>query len=214
MYPLKLRATLVATLALFLSLSFANASSILRNDLLKIEAVDLVEKIGKELREKSGVHTYVIATNEHFPVGFNLVNYTQKYESNLSAPYVVYLFAPYASITKNAPIRGRVGIIPSSSEVSDLYDYEEVRDAGVDIIAVKDSNSDEDKFNIGVVQALSVLADNIASHKGVELETTIKDEMGTMVMILRIIVYSGTAVLLWIFMIRPRWQRRRDGKTE
>ena len=30
---------------------------------------------------KTGVNAYVIATNEHFPVGYNLVEYSKKYES-------------------------------------------------------------------------------------------------------------------------------------
>jgi hypothetical protein len=202
----------------FVILSYALLSQVLyathtlRNDLLKIEAVKIIDEIGKELKDKTGINAYVIATNEHFPEKFNLVNYSKEYEGNMSKPYVVYIFSPYALITKKSKARGRVGIIPSSDEVRSLYDYDEVRDAGINIIAIKDSNTDEDKFNIGVLQAYSVLADNIAKNKGVKLTKTIPDEMGTMVMILRILIYSGTAVLFWIFILRPYWSRRRDGK--
>ena len=124
----------------------------------------------------------------------------------------MFIFAPYATITKKSEARGRVGIIPSSQSVKELYNYNDVRDAGINIVAIKDSNTDEDKFNIGVLQAYSVLADNIASSKGVKLEKTIPDEMGTMVTILRILVYTGTAILLWIFVFRSLWIRMRHGK--
>lgn len=191
---------------------YLNATPILKNDLLKIEVVELIEKIAKELVEKTGVSAYVIATNEHFPEGFNLVEYSKQYEAKLSKPYVLYIFAPYAIITEKSGARGRVGIIPSSSSVRKLYNHEEVRDAGIDIIAIKDSNSVEDKFNIGVLQAYSVLADNIAESKGVVLTQTIPNEMGTMVLILRIFIYAGTAVLFWIFVLRPFWIRRRNGR--
>ena len=200
-----------AMFAFMLYTSFLTATPLLKNDLLKIEAVELIDKIGKELQEKTGVHAYVIATNEHFPPKFNLVAYSKQYENNMSKPYVLYIFAPYAAITEKSEVRGRVGIIPSSVDVKAMYDYDDVRDAGINIVAIKDSNTIEDKFNIGVLQAYSVLADNIAASKGIELTKTIPDEMGTMVMILRVLVYSGTAILLWIFVLRPFWMRRKNG---
>jgi hypothetical protein len=212
MQTAKLRARLLVILALYLFPLLLNATQVLRNDLLKIEAVKLIDTIGQELQLKTSVNAYVIATNEHFEEGFNLVEYSKSYEDNLSKPYVLYIFAPYATITKKVKIKGRVAIIPSSEILREYYDYEAVRDAGIDIIAIKDSNSDEDKFNIGVLQAYSVLSDNIAESKGAKLEHTIPDEMGTMVMILRILVYSGTAILLWIFLLRPLYIRKKNDK--
>ena len=220
MDKVKLRASLhrrfFAILTLYTLPLLLNAtqlpSKLLKNDLLKIEAVQLIDDMGEELHAKTGVNAYVIATNEHFPEKFNLVKYSKQYEANLSKPYVLYIFAPYATITKKSEARGRVGIIPSSDAVRAMYNYDDVRDAGINIIAIKDSNTDEDKFNIGVLQAYSTLADNIAQSKGVTLEKTIPDDMGTMVMILRVLIYSGTAILFWIFILRPYWSRRRDGK--
>jgi len=211
-FKVRLHHGVLVMFAFVLLSSFLNATALLKNDLLKLEAVKIIDDIGAELQEKTGVHAYVIATNEHFPEKFNLVEYSKQYEANLSKPYVLYIFAPYATITKKSEARGRVGIIPSSDAVRNMYDYDDVRDAGINIIAVKDSNTDEDKFNIGVLQAYSTLADNIAQSKGATLEKTIPDDMGTMVMILRVLIYSGTAILFWIFILRPYWSRRRDGK--
>ena len=208
MIKAKVRATL---LALMLPL-LLNATHILRNDLLKLEAVKLIDDMGEELQTKTGVHAYVIASNERFPERYNLVEYSKQYEANISKPYVLFIFAPYATITKKSEVRGRIGIIPSSESVKALYDYNDVRDAGINIVAIKDSNTDEDKFNIGILQAYSELADNIASSKGVKLEKTIPDEMGLMVTILRVLVYTGTLVLLWIFVFRSLWIRMRNGK--
>jgi hypothetical protein len=201
----------VTLLALFLPL-LLNATHILRNDLLKIEAVQLIEIMGTELREKTGVHAYLIATNEHFPERYNLVAHIKQYEANISKPYVLFIFAPYATITKKSEARGRIGIIPSSDSVRAMYNYDDVRDAGVNIVAIKDSNTPEDKYNIGILQAYSELADNIAASKDITLENTIRDEMGTMVMILRILIYSGTAMLLWLFILRPFYMRMKHGE--
>jgi len=79
-----------------------------------------------------------------------------------------------------------------------------VVDAGVDVVAMKDSNKFEDKVNIGVVQAYSELADEIASSKGVKLSTTIPNEMKPVLTVLRVLIYLG-----WIFMGRPLYQRIR-----
>ena len=203
---------LLAMLALWVFPFLLHATQILKNDLLKIEAVALIDGIGQELQDKTGINAYVIATNEHFPEHFNLVEYSKQYEANLSNPYVLFIFAPYATITKKSEVRGRMGIIPSSDDIRVMYDYDDVRNAGINIVAIKDSNTNEDKFNIAVLQSYSVLADNIAASKDIKLTKTIPDEMGTMVLILRVLVYSGTAILLWIFVLRPMWIRRRNDK--
>lgn len=208
MFKAKVRATLLA-LALPLLL---NATHILKDDILKIEASQLINEIGDELFSKTGINGYVIATNEHFPVGFNLVEYSKKYEAQMSKPYVLFIFAPQARITEDIEMKGRVGLIPSSDDIRSLYDYNRVRDAAVDVVSSKDSNADEDKHNIGVIQAFSELAEGIAESKGIELTKTIPNETRYMVWGLSIFVYIGSILVLWIFAIRPIYWRIKNGK--
>ena len=208
MFKAKVRATL---LALVLPL-LLNATHILKDDILKIEAVQLINEMGDELFSKTGINGYVIATNEHFPVGFNLVEYSKKYEAQMSKPYVLFIFAPQARITDQTETKGRVGLIPSSDAVRSLYDYDKVRDAAVDIVSSKDSNSDEDKHNIGVIQAFSELAESIAHSKGVELTKTLPNETRYMVWGLSVLIYIGSLLVLWIFAIRPLYMRIKNGK--
>ena len=63
MYKAKVRASLLAMLALWMLPLLLNATQLLRNDLLKLEAVQLINGMGEELQEKTGVNAYVIATN-------------------------------------------------------------------------------------------------------------------------------------------------------
>jgi len=211
----KLQASLskgvLAMFALWILPLLLNATQLpthlLRNDLVNLKASTLVNEMGTELQEKTGIYAYIIATNEHFPEHFNLVAYSKQYEAKLSKPYVLFIFAPYATITKKSNARGRVGIIPSSNQIRALYDYDDVRDAAINVVAIKDSNSDESKFNVGIVQAYSELADELAHSKGVKLTKTIPNEMGLMMSILRILVYTGSLAVLWIFMFRPLWIR-------
>jgi hypothetical protein len=208
MFKAQVRATL---LALVLPL-LLNATHILKDDILKIEASQRINEMGDELFSKTGINGYVIATNEHFPVGFNLVEYSKKYEAQMSKPYVLFIFAPQARITEETETKGRVGLIPSSDTIRHLYDYDDVRDAAVDIVSIKDSNSDEDKHSIGVIQAFSELAEGIAQSKGIELTTTIPNETRYMVWGLRIIIYFGSLLVLWMFILRPLYMRIKNGK--
>jgi len=208
MFKAKVRATL---LALVLPL-LLNATHILKDDILKIEAAQRINEMGDELFSKTGINGYVIATNEHFPVGFNLVEYSKKYEAQMSKPYVLFIFAPQARITDQIETKGRVGLIPSSDSIRSLYDYDDVRDAAVNIVSSKDSNSDEDKHNIGVLQAFSELAEGIARSKGVELTKTIPNETRYMVWGLSVLIYIGSLLVLWIFIIRPLYMRIKNGK--
>jgi len=208
MFKAQVRATLLA-LALPLLL---NATHILKDDILKMEASQLINEMGDELFSKTGINGYVIATNEHFPVGFNLVEYSKKYEKSMSKPYVLFIFAPQARITEELETKGRVGLIPSSDQVRSLYDYNTVRDAAVDVVSSKDSNSDEDKHNIGVIQAFSELAEGIAESKGIELTKTIPNETRYMVWGLSVFVYIGSILVLWLFVLRPLYMRIKNGK--
>jgi hypothetical protein len=189
------------------------STHLIRNNLVNLKASKLIDTIGKELEEKTGYHAYVIATNEHFPEKFNLVAYSKQYEAKLNKPYVLFIFAPYATIMADMKERGRIGIIPSSEKIKKLYDYDRVRDAAIKVVALKDSNTEESKFNVGIVQAYSELADEIAQSQDVKLIHIIPNDMGVMLTILRILVYTGTVLVLWIFIFRPLWMKIKHRKS-
>lgn len=200
-----------ALLAMLLPL-LLNASHFIKNDLINPEASKIIEDIGDELSSKTGIFAYVIATNDNLPVGFNMVAYSKKFDGNISKPYVLLIFAPNAMITAKSEDRGRVGLIPSSDEIRALYDVGDVKDATIDVVAAKDSNTKQDKYNIGVVQGYSELADQIADARGVEMTKTIPNETRIIVSILQVLVIFGSILVLWIFMIRPIVMRIKHGK--
>ncbi len=200
-----------ALLALLLPL-LLNATHILKNDLLNPEASKLIEEMGNELISKTGINGYVVATNENFPEKFNLVEYSKKYEANVSKPYVMLIFAPNAVITAKAEITGRVALITSSKELAKLYDKSDVMDATIDVVAVQDKNTKEDKYNIGIVQGFSELADQIASSKNVEMTTTLPNETKIIITVLRVVVIIGALLIFWMFMFRPLYLRIKNGK--
>ncbi len=200
-----------ALLALLLPL-LLNATHILKDDILNPEASKLIEEMADELFSKTGIHEYLVATNEDFPERFNLVAYSKKHEANLSKPYVLMIFAPNAVITVKSGEKGRVALIPSSEDIAALYDKSDVMDATIDVIAAKDKNTKEDKYNIGVVQGFSELADQIGSSKNVEMTTTIPNETRYIIMVLQVIVMIGAVLVFWMFIFRPIYMRIKNGK--
>ncbi len=200
-----------ALLALLLPL-LLNATHILKDDILKPEASKLIEQMADELVSKTGINGYVVATNENFPERFNLVAHSKKYEVNISKPYVMLIFAPNAVITAKSETKGRVALIPSSKDLTELYDKSDVIDATIDVVAAKDKNTNEDKYNIGVVQGFSELADQIASSKNVEMTSTIPNDTRYIIKGLQVIVIIGALLVFWMFMFRPLYLRIKNGK--
>jgi len=210
MFKVKVR---FALLALLLPL-LLNAAHILKDDILNPKAAKLIETMADELLSKTGINEYVIATNENFPERFNLVAYSRSYEANVSKPYVMLIFAPNAVITAKSGEKGRVALIPSSEELTSLYDKSDVMDATIDVIAAKDKNTKEDKFNIGVVQGFSELADQIADSKNVEMTTTLPNETRYIIKVLQVIVITGALLVFWMFIFRPIYMRIKNGKEK
>ena len=205
-----LKARVGISLLAFLLPLLLNSTNFIKNDLLTPKASKIIEDIGDELTSKTEIYTYVLATNRVFPERFNLVEYIMGMEKQLNKPFVVLVFAPNAIITKKSGEKGRVGLIASSKDIASLYDSPSVKDYAIGVVASKDKNSKEDKYNIGVVQSYSELADQIAGSKGVIMTKTIPNETHTVVSILKYIVLAGTIVLIWIFWIRPKFIRKKS----
>ena len=199
MFKVKVRATL---LALFLPF-FLHAAHVLNPELLKPEASKLIEEMGNELFAKTGIQGYVVTTNDALPRGTSMVEYVKRFESKVSKPYIIFVFAPHDK---------RVGLVPSNEALTALYDAGDVKSAAIDIVAVKDKNTLEDKYNIGIVQAFSELADQIADAKGIKLTSTIPNDTRTFMFVLKIIILFGSSLVLWMFILRPLYMRIKNGK--
>lgn len=192
----------VALLACLLSLSIS-AKFIVNDYIVSPRATVVLEKISKELTEKTGISAYVIATKDKLPRGTNLYNYSKKFEGNLSKPYVIFIFAPNSK---------RLGLIPSSKKIKDYYDEGEVKNFAIDIVKSRDSNSLQSKYDVAVVQAYSELADQLAKKKGIVLTNTLHDPYSWIIDVVTWLVLLGSVLVFWIYFIRPTYMRIKNGK--
>ncbi|NKQ41904.1 MAG: hypothetical protein HF962_10110 [Sulfurovum sp.] len=204
----------LARFALLASLlSILSPANLLLNDyLLTPKAEVVLDKISNELRQKSGISAFVIATTKKLEEGANLYEYVKQYEGNASKPFVILVFAPNAIITQKAKQTGRIGLIPSSQELKSYYKPDQVLRYFSEFIGSNDSNSLQSKYDLSVLQAYSELADQLADSKGIVLTTTLKDESGWILKFFLWVVRIGAVLLFWIYFGRPLYRRIRYGK--
>ncbi len=195
------RATLLAIL-----LSFTLQAKYLINDhLISPKAGEVIDKIGAELQEKTGIHAYVIASNDRLPKRANLYAYVKKYAKSLSEPWVAIVFLPNNK---------RLGILVSDPKMKKWYRDEEVKKYAIDILGSADSNSEQSKYDVAMVQAYSELADELAGHQGATLKYTIKNESQWLIKIITWLVYLGAILVFWVYFGRPIYMRIRYGKRK
>jgi len=176
---------------------------LVNDHLLSPKASAYIEKMGDELSKKCGINAYLIATNDKISRGKSLYGYIEKYESGMRRPYVAIVFAPNSM---------RIGIVASSKEMKSLYDPEKVKGYAIDILSAEDKNSLQSRYDVAMVQAYSELADEVAGSKSVKLETTIKDEGGWFLDIVKWLVYTGSILVFWVYFGRPIYRRLKDGR--
>ena len=197
-----LHAARVALLALLLTFSLS-ANYLINDHLISPKAGDVIEKIGSELSQKTGVHAYVIASNDRLEKRANLYEYVKKYVTKLREPWVALIFLPNNK---------RLGILVSDPKMKGWYEDGAVKRYAIDILGSADSNSQQSKYDVAMVQAYSELADELAQHKGVVLEHTIKNEGQWLIKIITWMVYLGAVLVFWIYFGRPITMRIRHGK--
>ena len=190
------------TLLMLLSTFLLSANYLINDHIISPKASEVIESIGEELHQKTGINAYALATNDNLGRE-NLYRYIKKYESALSKPYILILFAPNSK---------RIGILVSDDKLKELYDDGEVKDYLIRIVSSVDKNSLQSKYDVGLVQAYSELADEIASKKGVELKNTIKSEGHWFLDVVTWLVYLGSVLVFWVYFGRPIYMRIRYGK--
>ena len=201
----------VTLLAWLLSLSIS-AHFLVNDYLITPKASVVLEKMSQELTKKTGITAYAIATTQKLQEGSNLYAYAKQYESNLSKPFVIMIFAPNAIIKSSISQTGRLGLIPSSESLKSAYDHREVLHYFNAFIGSKDSNSLQSKYDVAMLQAYSELADELAAYKGVTLESTFKEGSSWIVTFFAWIVRIGAVLLFWIYFGRPFYRRMRYGR--
>ena len=179
-------------LALLLSISL-NAKFLINDHLISPKAADMIEKMGSELKEKSGFNAYLITTNDKIDRGVSVYDFVKRYKS-LEEPYIAIVFAPNSK---------RIHLISNPKDLKKKLDEDKILDYAIKIIGSVDKNSKQSKYDVGLVQAYSEMADEIASLKGVKLNSTIKSGGNWVLSIINTLIIIGSIIVIWFFFINP-----------
>jgi len=180
-------------LALLFSLTL-NAQYLINDHIVSPKAADFIEKIGSELKDKTNINGYLVSTNSKIKRGISVYDFIKSYESSLKEPFVAIVFAPNSK---------RIHVIAKPRDLLKKIDKDAILDYAIKVIASKDSNSLQSKYDVGLVQSYSEMADEIASIKGVELKSTIKEGGSWVLKIVNTLIVLGSIVVIWIFFINP-----------
>ncbi|MGM0624014.1 MAG: hypothetical protein ACQESH_08375 [Campylobacterota bacterium] len=193
---------IVATLLLPV---FLHASFIVHNDLgVDRSAKQMVDTMGEELLEKTGIHALVYVTAKELERGESAYDLVEEYKDNDKEQ--IFLFI--------APNSQRIHILTFDENLNKLIDKDDILSYAIGVVVSKDKNSMIDKLNIAIVQSYSELADQVAKSKEVTLQTTIENTTQNTINILRIIVWTGSIVLFYAMFVSPYLKRREKKNKE
>lgn len=186
-------------LLVLLLLNTLSAKFLFNDHLVSPRASDAIEKMGKELQQKTAINAYIVATNDTLQRGVSVYEYLKKFSSSMSKPYAVIVFAPNSK---------RIHLVASNKELKGALDQGKILDYAIKVIASKDKNSLQSKYDLGLVQAYSELADELAASKNVTLKSTIKSGGSWVLEIVNTLIILGSLIVIWIYFIAPIFRKR------
>jgi len=174
---------------------------ILINDhIVSPKAADFIEKMGSELSSKTKINAFLVTTNSDLKRGVSVYDFVKSYKLSKQSPYVAIVFAPNSK---------RIHLISEPKELKESLDESEILDYAIKVIASEDTNSNQSKYDVGLVQAYSELADEIAATKDIKLKSTIKSGGRWVLKIVNTLIIIGSLIVIWIYFIKPFIMKRR-----
>jgi hypothetical protein len=187
-------------LALLFPLIFLNAQFLINDHIVSPKAADFINKIGVELKSKTKINGYIITTNDELKRGVSVYEYVKKYGDSLQEPFVSIFFAPNSK---------RIHLIAKPKDLLSNLDKSEILDYAIKVIASEDKNTIQSKYDVGLVQAYSEMADEIAKNRGVKLDTTIQNSGNWVLKIVNTLIIIGSLIVIWVYFVRPIIIKRR-----
>ena len=178
--------------------TLANAKYLYNDHLVSPKAADFIEKIGNELKRKVSINGYLFTTNKKVERGVSVFNFIKKYKE-IKEPFVAIVFIPNS---KRIHLISRPKVLKSKLDEGKILDY------AIKVIASKDSNSLQSKYDVGLVQAYSEMADEIANIKGFKLDSTIKSGGGWVLKIVNSLIIVGSIIVIWFYFVKPILRRK------
>ncbi len=179
------------------------ADIFIKNDnIIDKRAVAKIETIGKELYEKTGINTHVVAVANMG--GMSLAEYEKELIKTLKNPYILLLIT----------IKEHKVDIQASKEMLSKFDKDGVLSpyplTGT-ILPILGAKKGKDKPSAAILNGYADIADQVAQSYGIKLESSIGSSNKTVINIIKVIFYSFSVITIGIIIYRRR--KRKYGRV-
>ncbi len=181
-------------LLLLTSIGFAKPE-IINENVIKQSSLDKITEITNELYLKTGVSIVAhLVADTH-----GIVEYEKNVSASLKAPYVLVVFSAKEQKV-DVTVSDDLQKIVNKNEILNTYI--------IPILAAQDKNSVDTKYSAAMLNGVAEIADEIASSKGIKLDSSIGSDSRNFMQGLRALFYGIIFVALGIYFYRM-YQRRR-----
>ncbi len=201
---MKITRGLAALILLYSSILYAGHMH--RDEVIFIDSVNQeLDKIGKELQEKTGIGLYAVVLKE-LPEGMSIVDYEKVIMQELAEPAVVLM------LSENDK---QIDILARPIELYEAFDKSQILspfpNSGtiLPILTMKAKKATTaEKFAAAVQNGYTDIAEQIADAKNVELESIPGNSNKEVFNVLRVFFYGFILYALFLF-IRGKYIRRK-----
>lgn len=186
----------IAALFLFLPLCHAQTKTVLDNDLLIPKTVGKIELIGQELRQKTGINTYVVAKSDL--EGSDYAAFRASLEKSIEDSHVVVVFI---LAQKKIDLFSSADLETSFEKNTVFWDYM------MDIMPKKEKDLTPQRISAVVLSGYDAMTTQLAQSRGVSLASSLpKDDAGTHTMV-RMAMIAMLVILIGVLFYS--WRRRK-----
>ncbi len=184
---------------LFFTLTLDAKVFITNENVIDKRAVERIETIGKELKEKTGITTHIVALQSLGKTP--LITYEQNLSKSFPKPYILLSIV----------IKEHQVDIQASKDVLDKFDREGVLSpypwSGT-ILPILASKDGEDKASAAILNGYGDIADQVAESSGIVLETSIGNANKNVINIIKVIFYSFCVITISMIIYFRRKKKR------
>lgn len=164
-------------------------------DIVDKRAVEQIEIMGEELKQKTGISTYVVAIKSLDKVP--LVTYEESLTKDLKSPFILLALSRDDQQVD----------IKASADVLDKFDKEGILSPyplNGTILPILASKKSEDKYSAAILNGYADIVDQVADSYNLELKSSIGSANKNVINILKTIFYSFSVITIAIIFYYKR----------
>ncbi len=189
----------VLTILLFSNVYAKDNLILCNNSIVNSRAIGEIEKIGTELKEKSGISAYICIKKS---IGHEKIKIFEKnLTKNIKGSYILLTLA----------LKQQKVDITTSQDIKNLIDIDAILSPFTGtIIPILTSRKTKDKYSAAVLNGYADITDRVASKLKIKLKSGIGDTNRILVDILRIIIYGSFLYFIIVYSVKKyRYRKKR-----